>query len=103
VNTLRGHKYAFLLAALLFVTLVESFSQRLLRPGLSDLAMMTAMLLVFLIVFERRADRLVAFIALLTAAATFAAHYALSGSYFELPLGVINHSAKLLLSRLRRS
>ena len=35
---------------------------------------MTTMLLVFLIVFERRVDRLVAFVALVTAAATFAAH-----------------------------
>ena len=96
MNTLRRHKYAILLAALLCVTLVQSFSQRLLRPVLSDLAMMTAMLLVFLIVFERRADRLVAFIALVTAAAVVVA-YVLSASYPQLPLRVINHSAKLLL------
>jgi hypothetical protein len=57
---------------------------------------MTTMLLVFLIVFERRADRLVAFIALAIAAAAYAAHYGLSG-YPQLPLRVINHSAKLLL------
>jgi len=97
VNTLRRHKYAILLAALLCVTLVQSFSQRLLRPVLSDLAMMTAMLLVFLIVFERRADRLVAFIALVTAAAAALVAYVLSGRYPQLPLRVINHSAKLLL------
>ena len=97
MNTLRKHKYAILLAALLCVTLVQSFSQRLLRPVLSDLAMLTAMLLVVLIVFERRADRLVAFIALVTATAAVVVAYVLSGSYSQLPLRVINHSAKLLL------
>jgi voltage-gated potassium channel len=97
VNTLHRHKYAILLAALLFVALLESFTDRLLRPVLSDLAVMTTMLLVFLIVFERRADRVMAFMALATAVATFAAHYVLSGSYPQLPLRVINHSAKLLL------
>jgi len=97
VNTLRRHKYAILLAVLLGVALLESFSQRLLHPLLSDLAMMTTTVLVFLIVFQRRADRLVASTALVTAAGTFAARYVLSGSYPELPLRVINHSAKLLL------
>jgi voltage-gated potassium channel len=97
MNTLRRHKYASLLAALLCQALVDSFSQGLLRPVLSDIAMMTTMLLVFLIVFERRADRLMAFIALVTAAAAVAADYMLSGSYPQLPLRVINHSAKLLL------
>jgi hypothetical protein len=94
---LRRHKYAVLLTALLGVTLLESFSHRLLRPLLSDLAMMSMMLLVFLIVFERRADRLVAFMALVASATTFAALYVLSGSYPQLLLRVINHSAKLLL------
>jgi hypothetical protein len=97
VNTLRRHKYAILLAVLLGVTLLDSFGQRLPRPPLSDLAMMTTMVLVFLIVFERRADRLVAFIALITAAGSFAAHYVLSGSYPQLALRVIHHGAKLLL------
>jgi hypothetical protein len=97
VNTLRRHKYTILLAVLLGVTLVESFSQRLLGPVLSDLTMMTTMLLVFLIVFERRADRLVAFMALVTVVGSFAAHLVLSRSYPQLPFRVINHSAKLLL------
>jgi voltage-gated potassium channel len=97
MNMLRRHKYACLLVALLCVTLVQSFTQRLLPPLLSDLAMMTTMLLVFLVVFERRADRVVAFIALVTTSAAFAAQYVLSGSYPQLPLRVINHSAKLLL------
>ena len=97
MNTLRRHKFAILLVALLGVTVVGSFSQRLLHPVFSELAAMTTMLLVFLIVFERRADRLVAFIALVTAAATFAAHSVLPASNPQLPLRVINHSAKLLL------
>src|SRR5688572_6925302 len=93
MNTLRRHKYAILLPAVLCVALIDSFS-----PGLvlSDLAMTTTMLLVFLTVFERRADRLVAFIALVTGTAAVAAHYVLPGSA-QLPLRVINHSAKLLL------
>jgi hypothetical protein len=97
VDTLRRHKYAILLAALLSVILVESFGERLLRPLLFDLAMMTMMLLVFLIVFEKPADRLVAFMALVAAAATLAAHYVLSGRFQELALRVINHGATLVL------
>jgi len=93
MNTLRRHKYAILLPTVLCVALIDSFS-----PGLvlSDLAMTTTMLLVFLTVFERRADRLLAFIALVTGTAAVAAHYVLPGSA-QLPLRVINHSAKLLL------
>ena len=97
MNTLRKHKYAILLVALLCLTLVESFSQRLLRPVVSDFVIMTTLLLVFLIVFERRADRVVAFFALVTAAAAVAAHYTLSARYPELPLRAINHSASFLL------
>jgi hypothetical protein len=97
VNRLRRHKYAILLAALISVALANSFSQRLLPPLLSDLAVMTTTLLVFLIVFEKPADRLVAFMAVVVAAATLAAHYVLSGGYGDLPLRVINRSAKLLL------
>jgi hypothetical protein len=79
------------------VILLQSFSRGLPHPILSELAMMTTMVLVFLIVFERRGDRLAAFIALVTAAGTFAAHYVLSGSSPQLLLRVINHSATLLL------
>ena len=97
MNTLRRHKYAILLAALVGVALIDSFSQRLLNPLFSDIFVTMATLLVFLIVFEGRADRLAAFIALITAAGTFAAHSVLSGSYPQLPFRVINHGAKLLL------
>jgi hypothetical protein len=68
--TLRRHKYSILLAAIVVVTLVESFSHRLLLgPFVSDLAISTTELLVFLIVFERRVYRLLAFIAFATALA----------------------------------
>jgi polyferredoxin len=60
-NTLRKHKYAILLAALIWVALVESFSNRqVLGPNLSDLVIVAVMLLVFLIVFDRWMNRLVA-------------------------------------------
>lgn len=97
MNTLRKHKYAILLAALLAVALIDSFSERLLRPIFSELVIMTTTLLVFLIVFERRADRLVAFMAVVIAAGTTTAHFMLSGGYADLPLRVINRSAKFLL------
>ena len=82
-NTLRKHKYAILLAALIWVALVESFSNRqVLGPNLSDLVIVAVMLLVFLIVFDRWLNRLVAFIALASAAAAvFSGHYVLPPSY----------------------
>ena len=52
MNPLRRHKHAILLAALIVVALVESFSHRqVLGPGLSDLVIVTILLLVFLIYF----------------------------------------------------
>jgi hypothetical protein len=96
--TLRRHKYAILLAAIVGVALVESFShRRLLGPVVSDLAISTTQLLVFLIVFDRRVHRLVAFMALATAVAGDWAHYVLPPSYPQAPLRLINHSALLLL------
>jgi hypothetical protein len=97
MNPLRRHKHAILLAAIICVALVESFSHRqVLGPILSDLAIVTMQLLVFLIVFERRVNRLVAFIALATAVVVDGAHYMLPG-YPEAPLRLIYHSAALLL------
>ena len=96
MNTLRGHKYAILLAALLCVTVLKSLSQRLQHPVFAGLSMIAAMLLVFLIVFERRTDRRVASVVLIIAAAAFAAPYLL-GSHPQ-PFHVIDHSAALLLS-----
>jgi voltage-gated potassium channel len=96
--TLRNHKYAILLAATVGAALVESFTHRLLlRPVASDLAVLTAELLVLLIVFDRRVNRLVGFIAFAIAVASVLAHYALPPTYPEVPLRVIYHSALLLL------
>ena len=96
--TLRSHKYAILLASIVGVALVESFSHRLLlRPLASDLAVLTTEMLVFLIVFDRRVNRLVGFIAFATAAASVLAHYALPPTYPQVPLQLIYHSALLLL------
>ena len=96
--TLRSHKYAILLAAIVGVALVESFSHRLLLgPVVSDLAISTAELLVFLIVFDRRVNRLVAFIAFASAVVSAWAHYVLPPSYPQVPLRLIYHSALLLL------
>jgi hypothetical protein len=77
---------------------VESFSHRLLLgPLASDLAISTAELLVLLIVFDRRVNRLVAFIAFATAVASASAHYVLPPTYPQVPLRLIYHSALLLL------
>jgi len=98
MNSLRKYKHAILLAALLCVALIESFShRRVLGPVLSDLAITMMLLLVFLIVFHRRVNRLVAFIALAIAVASGLARYVLPGSA-ELPLRLIFHSAALLLT-----
>src|SRR5215470_9015039 len=97
MNLLRRHKHAILLAALIFAALVESFSHwRVLGPVLSDVVIGTMLLLVFLIVFERRVNRLVAFIAWATVVAVDWAHHLLPGSP-ETPLQLIYHSAVLLL------
>jgi hypothetical protein len=97
MNPLRRHKHAILLAALTFAALVESFSHRqVLGPVLSDLAIVTMQLLVCLIVFERRVNRLVAFLAWATVVVVDGAHYLLPGSP-EAPLQLIYHSAVLLL------
>jgi hypothetical protein len=80
------------------VALVESFSHRqLLGPVVSDLAVSTTELLIFLIVFDRRVNRLVAFIAFATAVASAWAHYVLPPSYPQIALRLIYHSALLLL------
>jgi len=98
MNSLKRRGYAILLAALVWVALIESFShRRLLGPVLSDLVITTTMLLVFLIVFDRWVNRLVAFIALATAVVASWSHYLLPSSA-ELWLRLIYHSAALLLT-----
>ena len=97
MNPLRRYKHAILLAALIFGAFVESFSHReVLGPVLSDLVITTMLLLIFLIVFERRVNRLVACMAWAIAVVVDGAHYILPG-YPEAPFQVIYHSAALLL------
>src|SRR5262250_363417 len=98
MDSLKRRRYAILLTALVWVALIESFShRRLLGPVLSDLVITTTMLLVFLIVFDRWVNRLVAFIALATAVVASWSHYLLPSSA-ELWLRLIYHSAALLLT-----
>ena len=98
MNPLRRHKHAILLAALIVVALVESFSHRqVLGPGLSDLVIVTILLLVFLIVFDRRMNRLLAFLAWVAVVVAQGAHYLLPGAP-EAPLQLLYHSATLLMA-----
>jgi voltage-gated potassium channel len=98
MNSLKKRKHAILLAALVWVALIESFSHRqVMGPVLSDLVITTTLLLVFLIVFDRWVNRLVAFIALATAVVAGWAHYLLPSSA-ELWLRLTYHSAALLLT-----
>ena len=98
MNTLRKHKHAVLLVALVWMGIIESFShRRMLGPVLSDLVGGTILLLVFLIVFNRRVNRLIAFMAWVTVVVVDGAHYMLPSSP-EAPLRLIHHSAVLLLA-----
>ena len=98
MNSLKRRKHAILLAALVWVALIESFSHReVLGPVLSDMAIAMTMLLVFMIVFHRPVNRLVAFIALATAIVADWTRYLLP-SYHEVLFPLIFHSAALLLT-----
>ena len=98
MNTLRKHKHAVLLVALVWEGIMESFYHRLIvGPVLSDVIVGTILLLVFLIVLHRRVNRLIAFMALTTVVVVDGAHYMLP-SYPEAPLHLIHHSAVLLLA-----
>jgi voltage-gated potassium channel len=91
------HKHAILLAAIVVVALIESFRHRLLLGAvLSDLVVSTTQLLAFLIIFDRRATRLVASVALAAAVVGNWAHYVLP-TYPEAPFRLLYHSAALLL------
>jgi len=68
-----------------------------LGPGLSDLVIVTILLLVFLIVFTRRVNLLVAFLAWVAVVVAQGAHYLLPGA-FEVPLQLLYHSATLLMA-----
>jgi hypothetical protein len=97
MNTLRKHKHAVLLVALVWVAIMESFSHRqMLGPVLSDVTVGTLLLLVFLIVFNRRVNRLVAFLAWAAVVVAQGAHHLLPGAS-EAPLQLLYHSGALLL------
>ena len=99
MKTLRRHKYAILLAALVCVVFIQSFAHRLvLGPVASDLIVTTSVLLVFLVVFDRLGNRLVAFIAAVTAVAIDWAHYVMLPSPHQVLLGVAYHGALLRCS-----
>jgi hypothetical protein len=97
--TLRKYKHAILLAALVLVALIQSFPHRLvLGPVASDLFISMSRLLVFLIVFERRVSRIVAFVATCVAIILDWAHfYVLPPSYHPVLIAVVYHAASLLL------
>src|SRR4029434_5057864 len=98
MNTLRKHKHAVLLVALVWVGIMESFShRRMLGPVLSDVTVGAILLLVFLIVFNQRVHRLIAFMAWATVVVVDWAHHMLPSAP-EAPLRLIHHSAVLLLA-----
>jgi hypothetical protein len=97
MNSLKRRKHAILLTAIIGVALVESFShRRLLGSIASDLVISTTRLLAFLIVFERRLSRLIAFVAMTIAVAFDWAQYVLPLSSPEASLRLLYHSALLL-------
>ena len=99
MGSLRKQKHTILLTALIGVILVQSFSHRLLLgPLASDLAISTAQLLVFFVVFDRPTHRMVAFVALTIALAADWVQYVLPRGYPEDSVRVIYHSALLLLT-----
>ena len=98
MNTLRKYKHAVLLVALVWVGILESFShRRMLGAVLSNVTLSTMMLLIFLIVFNRRVNRLIAFMTWATVVVVDWAPYLLPSSP-EAPLQLIHHSAVLLLA-----
>jgi len=96
--TLRKYKHAILLAALVWTGVIESFPHRLvLGPVASDLFVSMTRLLVLLIVFERRVNRMVAFVVTCIAIILDWAHYVLPASYYPILIAVAYHSANFLL------
>jgi hypothetical protein len=97
MNVLKRRKHAILLIAIIGMALVESFSHRLLLgPITSDLVISTTRLLALLIVFERRLNRLIAFLAMTIALAIDWAQYVLPPSFPQASLRLLYHSALLL-------
>lgn len=96
---LRRRKHAILLLGLLATLLIESFPHRLvLGPVVSDLAITVVLFLIFLVVFERRRNRVIAFAAMLVAIAVDWARYVDALAAHDRELALAYHGALLLLS-----
>jgi hypothetical protein len=94
----HSHKHAILLAGIIVVAAIESFSHRLLLgPLVSDIVLAITEILVLLIAFERRVHRAIAFIGYATAVVCAMAHYVLPPGYPEEMLRLVYHGALLLL------
>ena len=97
METLRRRKYAILLAVQVCMVLIEAFPHRLLLgPFVSELLLSATLLLVFLIVFDRHVNRMLAFSALIIALAARWAYFAMPDSR-QIPLEEIYYVALLLL------
>jgi len=95
---LDNHKYGILLAAIVGVAVVESFNHRhLLGVVVSDLVVSTTYLLIWLVVFNRGAQRAVAFAIFAAAVAATWAHHMLPPDQPDIIARLIFHSALLLL------
>ena len=97
--TLRKYRHAILLAALILTGLIESFPHRLvLGPVASDLFVSMARLLIFLVVFERRVSRVVAFVATcISIVLDWAHYYMLPANYHPVLIAAVYHAALLVL------
>ncbi|MGA8052956.1 MAG: hypothetical protein WCA12_03700 [Burkholderiales bacterium] len=99
LERIQRHKHGVLLLALLAVFLVESFPHRLLLgPVASDVLITAVLFLVFLVVFERRRNRLIALVAIITALGVDWARHVASLSTYETALALVYHAALLLMS-----
>jgi len=81
MTSLRSRKYLLLTIVLVAVAVLQSFTRRaVLGPIFSDAVVALVLLAVFQVVFDRRHERALAFVALAAALAAMLAHYILSGA-----------------------
>jgi hypothetical protein len=96
---LRRHKHGVLLLALLTTFLIESFPHRLLLgPVASDLAITVVLCLIFLVVFERRRNRVIALVAMVVAIAMDWARYVEGLAAHDRELALAYHGALVVLA-----
>ena len=99
IQLLRRHRHGILLLALLTTFFIESFPHRLLLgPIVSDLVITLGLCLIFLVVFDRRRNRVVAFAALSVAIAVDWARYVAALAAYDRELALAYHGALLLLA-----